>query len=211
MSENNFSAISQMVTEARHLLDTIKGGAISAMQTQFEALKVSLQSAFDTFVTAQRSRVDAVLSHFDKSTSYVHEYQSLVPYGGETKVNSNEYHVVQLRRVRNHVSSLNPLISLAFHGNSNVGAACFISLAQSHAHYTGQTALIYKQGNPDVKFFIDRTNEVDAPVYVAVRNTYKKNASVEIKASCNAALDFAFHGVVSQFPDQWEEIQKVNS
>lgn len=36
---DNFQAIGGLVTEARNLLDSIKGGAIRAMQNQFEALK----------------------------------------------------------------------------------------------------------------------------------------------------------------------------
>ncbi|MFL7030757.1 hypothetical protein [Vibrio cyclitrophicus] len=215
---SDFTAIGQLVTEARNLLDSIKGGAIRTMQTQFDTLKqsfqlvvVNSQQTFDSFVNAQRGRVDAVLTHFDKSTSYVHAYHSSYPYGFSENQSSGEYHVVQLKRIKNKLTSLNPLISLAFHGGSNVGAAVFISLAQSHASYTGQKALIYKQGNPDIKFFIDRTNESDAPVYVAVRNTSANSASVEVKASSNAALDFEFHSVVKQIPSEWEEIQKVNT
>ncbi|PQJ63742.1 hypothetical protein BTO10_02700 [Vibrio chagasii] len=44
----NFAAIGQLVTEARNLLDSIKGGAIRTMQTQFDALKSSMQRTFDS-------------------------------------------------------------------------------------------------------------------------------------------------------------------
>ncbi|NOI20780.1 hypothetical protein F0223_21385 [Vibrio coralliilyticus] len=61
MSENNFSAISQMVTEARGLLDTIKGGAISTMQTQFDTLKQAFsadtQQALSQFQNDSNARI----------------------------------------------------------------------------------------------------------------------------------------------------------
>lgn len=213
----SFESIGELVTEARNLLDTIKGGAIRTMQTQFDALKVSFQSfmttsqqTFDSFVTAQRGRVDAVLAHFDQSTSYVHSYLSSFPHKYEEKQQSGEYHIVQLNRITNKLMAASPLISLGFYGVDNVGAAMFISMAQTHASYTGQKALIYKEGNPDVRFFIDRTNETDARLYVAIRNTASNSASVQISVSSNAALDFQFYGLASEIPAAWEEIQKVN-
>ncbi|RPF11484.1 hypothetical protein [Vibrio crassostreae] len=45
---SDFTAIGQLVTEARNLLDSIKGGAIRTMQTQFDALKASIQQTFDS-------------------------------------------------------------------------------------------------------------------------------------------------------------------
>lgn len=45
---SDFTAIGQLVTEARNLLDSIKGGAIRTMQTQFDALKASIQKTFDS-------------------------------------------------------------------------------------------------------------------------------------------------------------------
>lgn len=211
----NFTAIGQMVTEARTLLDSIKGGAIRTMQTEYDNLKVSFQSfmtasqqQLDSFVTAQRGRVDAVLAHFDKSTSYVHSYRSGFPTSED---GDGKYHIVQLQRIKNNVTSLNPMIGLAFHGMNSVGSAMFMSLAQTHASYTGQTALIYKKGNQDVRFFVDRTNQVDAPIYVAVKNSAKNSASLEVKASSNAALEFQFYGAIADIPSHWEEIQKVNA
>ncbi|WP_240205902.1 hypothetical protein [Vibrio sp. CyArs1] len=44
MSDTNFAAIGQLVTEARHLLDSIKGGAIRVMEDTFEALKQTITS-----------------------------------------------------------------------------------------------------------------------------------------------------------------------
>lgn len=215
---DNFQAIGQLVIKAQDLLDSIKGGAIRQMETAFEGLKSTFstfmttsQQTFDSLVITQRARVDAVLSRFDKSTAYVHAYHSSYPYGFGENQGSGDYHVVQLKRVKNRLTALSPLISFAFHGGNNVGSAVFISLAQTHASYTGQKAVIYKEGNPDVRFFIDRTNEADAPVYIAVRNTSSNNASVEVKASSNDALDFQFFGAIKDIPAEWEEIQKVNT
>ncbi|MGF1716106.1 hypothetical protein L4D08_14615 [Photobacterium chitinilyticum] len=39
---SDFTAIGQYVTEAKNLLDAIKGGAVRVMQTQFDALKASI-------------------------------------------------------------------------------------------------------------------------------------------------------------------------
>lgn len=89
MSENNFSAISQMVTEARSLLDTIKGGAISTMQTQFETIKSQMSEALSTvssdlavFVNQEKSKIAALYSTPDA------RYQKIQPVaftiGGET-------------------------------------------------------------------------------------------------------------------------------
>ena len=211
---DNFQAIGQLVIKAQDLLDSIKAGAIRAMQTEFEALKSSFQSfmnlsqqTFDNFVTTQRGRVAAVLEHFDNSTSYMHSYHSGFPVAADGDGN---YHIVQLSVVKDYVTSLSPMISLAFHGNSCVGSAIFMSLAQTHAHYTGQKALMYTQGNPEVRYFVDRTDQRNAPVYVAVKNTNNDSANVEIKASSNSALDFKFFGTVSTIPADWEEIHKVN-
>ncbi|NRF28086.1 hypothetical protein HRJ45_24175 [Vibrio coralliilyticus] len=59
MSENNFSAISQMVTEARHLLDNIKGGAISAMQTAFDNKLVDFTGQFNTKLSSYQTQLNA--------------------------------------------------------------------------------------------------------------------------------------------------------
>lgn len=76
MSENNFSAISQMVTEARHLLDTIKGGAISTMQSQFEAVKQAFsnqsQQALTDFQTAANAKIVAQDQALRDATSEIH-------------------------------------------------------------------------------------------------------------------------------------------
>ncbi|MCG9557630.1 phage tail protein [Vibrio kanaloae] len=51
---SNFTAIGQLVTEARNLLDSIKGGAIRAMETAFASLIASVNSEW----AAKKSQVD---------------------------------------------------------------------------------------------------------------------------------------------------------
>ncbi|SGY98786.1 hypothetical protein [Moritella viscosa] len=56
---DNFQAIGQLVIKAQDLLDSIKGGAIRVMQTQFDALKVSMQSSFNTKMAAYNAQIAA--------------------------------------------------------------------------------------------------------------------------------------------------------
>ncbi|MER2495616.1 hypothetical protein ABS858_05920 [Vibrio neptunius] len=58
MSENNFSAISQMVTEARNLLDTIKGGAISTMQAAFDNKLVDFTGQFSSKLSSYQAQLN---------------------------------------------------------------------------------------------------------------------------------------------------------
>lgn len=61
MSETNFAAIGGLVTECRNLLDTIKGGAIRVMETQFEALKQAFstdtQQVLNNFQSASNAKI----------------------------------------------------------------------------------------------------------------------------------------------------------
>ncbi|CAK2464917.1 conserved hypothetical protein [Vibrio crassostreae] len=70
---SDFTAIGQLVTEARNLLDSIKGGAIRTMQTQFDALKVQLNDVINgangrlnTFITQQQQNVSTIFAEPDK-------------------------------------------------------------------------------------------------------------------------------------------------
>ncbi|EFP97435.1 hypothetical protein [Vibrio caribbeanicus] len=58
---SDFTAIGQMVTEARNLLDSIKGGAIRTMQTQFDALKQTFstdtQQALSNFQNVSNAKI----------------------------------------------------------------------------------------------------------------------------------------------------------
>lgn len=60
---SDFTAIGQLVTEARNLLDSIKGGAIRTMQTQFDALINAKKVLLDKFVSDQYGRVSSVLDN----------------------------------------------------------------------------------------------------------------------------------------------------
>ncbi|NOH31600.1 hypothetical protein [Vibrio mediterranei] len=53
----NFESIGELVAEARNLLDTIKGGAIRAMQTKFDALMITFQGQVNSFVGNAQSRL----------------------------------------------------------------------------------------------------------------------------------------------------------
>ncbi|WFQ78141.1 hypothetical protein PXH59_00395 (plasmid) [Xenorhabdus sp. SF857] len=66
-------------------------------------------------------------------------------------------------------------------------------------------------GNPRVKFFIDRANENDAPVFIAVQNSSHNSAALEIKSASYMALDFKFFDAIKEkdFPTSWEEIKNI--
>ncbi|MCJ8350728.1 hypothetical protein [Moritella sp.] len=59
---DNFQAIGQLVIKAQDLLDSIKGGAIRAMQTTFDTLVNTSKTTLDNFITAQYGRVSSVLN-----------------------------------------------------------------------------------------------------------------------------------------------------
>lgn len=58
---SDFTAIGQLVTEARNLLDSIKGGAIRTMQTAFEKMKVVMNDDFSNVLSEIQGRANAVL------------------------------------------------------------------------------------------------------------------------------------------------------
>ncbi|EDK27751.1 hypothetical protein VSWAT3_00673 [Vibrionales bacterium SWAT-3] len=66
---SDFTAIGQLVTEARNLLDSIKGGAIRTMQTQFDALKASVQSTFNSKLAGFDAQVAAATKPTSDLTS----------------------------------------------------------------------------------------------------------------------------------------------
>ncbi|MFA0643736.1 hypothetical protein AB4605_21125 [Vibrio cyclitrophicus] len=59
---SDFTAIGQLVTEARNLLDSIKGGAIRTMQTTFDNLLSSFDSRMNKAVTNGIAKINAVTS-----------------------------------------------------------------------------------------------------------------------------------------------------
>jgi hypothetical protein len=58
---SDFTAIGQLVTEARNLLDSIKGGAIRTMQTKFDDLLVTLNSTFSSKLASYQQQVSTVV------------------------------------------------------------------------------------------------------------------------------------------------------
>lgn len=58
---SNFDALGQLVTEARNLLDSIKGGAIRVMQTQFDDLITSLNDTFSSKLANYQQQVSSVV------------------------------------------------------------------------------------------------------------------------------------------------------
>ncbi|OCH46129.1 hypothetical protein [Vibrio cyclitrophicus] len=84
---SDFTAIGQYVTEARTLLDSIKGGAIRTMQTQFDALKVAfsdktieLSQSMTDFVYQQKSKVNEIFA--DPDSRYASVSAQTINVGG---------------------------------------------------------------------------------------------------------------------------------
>lgn len=124
------------------------------------------------------------------TTSYVQAYRVAEAESSlESAKNSGKFHVVRLYTVRDSTAAQHPWIHMGFTGINQVGAGHFCSLAQSHASYTGQGAMWVKRGSCEVRFFIDRTNQNNAPVYMAIRNTNWNNANVRLNIASYMALD----------------------
>ncbi|MEZ8417966.1 hypothetical protein AB6D02_12010 [Vibrio splendidus] len=64
---SDFTAIGQLVTEARTLLNSIKGGAIRAMQTQFDALKQTFVTDTQRALTNFQSSSNAKIAQQDQA------------------------------------------------------------------------------------------------------------------------------------------------
>ncbi|NHB94562.1 hypothetical protein [Photorhabdus cinerea] len=172
-----------------------------------------LNHAVETKINDIDNKVDNSirnLENWKSSASYIQEYYSGFPEAFLVQ-NTENWHVVQLYRIKNKLTTLNPWVHIALHGGNNVGSLSFLSLSQAHAGYTGQVGMILKRGNPRVKFFIDRANENDAPVLIAVQNSSHNSASVEVKAASYMALDFKFVDTIKEknFPSSWEEIKNI--
>ncbi|MEZ9956938.1 phage tail protein [Vibrio cyclitrophicus] len=65
---SDFTAIGQLVTEARNLLDSIKGGAIRKMETAFDALKSSIASEWNGIKTKMNNEALAAIGRVDTQT-----------------------------------------------------------------------------------------------------------------------------------------------
>lgn len=65
---SDFTAIGQLVTEARNLLDSIKGGAIRTMQASFDSLKQSIASEWNGIKTKMNNEAIAAIGRVDTQT-----------------------------------------------------------------------------------------------------------------------------------------------
>ncbi|NOH31676.1 hypothetical protein [Vibrio mediterranei] len=71
MSDTNFAAIGQLVTEARHLLDSIKGGAIRMMQEQFDNVMTSFTDSFTNKINGFNSTFTNRLTDYQEQMNAV--------------------------------------------------------------------------------------------------------------------------------------------
>lgn len=143
------------------------------------------------------SRMDKAESDLDEwkaTTSYVQKYSVGYAEDYYEDSQSGNYHLIQLYVITNAYSALNPWIHIGFTGGNCVGAAQFCSLAQSHAGYTGQQAMSVKRGGGDIRFFIDRTSQSPAPVYMALKNDRSNNANVMADIASYMSLDVSSQG-----------------
>lgn len=89
MSDTNFAAIGQLVTEARNLLDSIKGGAIRTMQAVFDEFMGASRQSVNSFLTQKRSEFSNVLSTVEtKAFPYLNLFKN--SYARE-KTEANEW------------------------------------------------------------------------------------------------------------------------
>ncbi|HDY7868875.1 TPA: hypothetical protein RQK36_003973 [Vibrio vulnificus] len=163
-----------------------------------------IDSKVDTKINEVGQRMDQAeqdLANWKATTSYIQSYSISEP----EKLNdgaTGHYHLIQLYRIKNRTSALNPWIHFGYTGGNVVGSASFNSLTQSHAQYTGQNALFANRGNGEIKFFVDKTNEADAPVYMAIKNSVHNNASVLVNIASNMALNVVRVGAVDL--EEWK-------
>ncbi|OLQ70320.1 hypothetical protein BIT28_16475 [Photobacterium proteolyticum] len=85
----NYATIGEYATEARKLLDSIKGGAIHTMQTEFEALKQQFTDKLDAitpqlnaFVSQQKANVNSIFAEPDKRYQVLHTQPQALVVGG---------------------------------------------------------------------------------------------------------------------------------
>ena len=68
---DNFQAIGQLVIKAQDLLDSIKGGAIRVMQTEFEALKNNSTTTFNNLINGFNSTFNTKLAGYQTQMNLV--------------------------------------------------------------------------------------------------------------------------------------------
>ena len=80
---SDFTAIGQLVNEARNLLDSIKGGAIRTMQTQFDALKQVITADGAKVVSDVDSLGRGKLQQLDSELARVKQGVDIQTLGGQ--------------------------------------------------------------------------------------------------------------------------------
>ncbi|MCC4238140.1 hypothetical protein LL266_16750 [Vibrio anguillarum] len=80
---SDFTAIGQYVTEAKSLLDSIKGGAIRTMQTQFEALKQTITTDGAKVVSDVDSLGRNKLQQLDSELASIKQNVDIQALGGQ--------------------------------------------------------------------------------------------------------------------------------
>lgn len=168
--------------------------------TALVAASNNLTSAVNGKIGQIDQRMTAAEDDFDNwkaTTSYVQTYSVAEAEGSkESDKSTGNYHLIRLYTIHHSTAAQHPWIHMGFTGINSVGAGHFCSLAQSHAHYTGQAAMWVKRGSGDVKFYIDRTNQNNAPVYMAIKNTAWNNANMAVNIASYMALDVASLGAI---------------
>ncbi|ENI8058108.1 hypothetical protein ABZX01_003762 [Vibrio vulnificus] len=145
-------------------------------------------------------RMNAAESDFEQwkaTTSYVQKYSvTYAEQSNEADRNTGNFNLIKLYTITNAYAALNPWMHLGWTGGNQVGAGHFCSLAQSHASYTGQEAMFARRGHGELRFFVDRTHQNNAPVYVAMRNQSFNNASLRLEIASYMALGVEPQGAI---------------
>lgn len=161
--------------------------------TELTATVASKMGVIDNRMTQAESDLDS----WKATTSYVRKYSVGSPeISNEGDRDTGNYNLIKIYTITDAYRAVNPWIHLGWTGGNQVGSGHFCSLAQSHAYYTGQQAMFSRRGNGEVRFFIDRTNQNSAPVYMALRNISFNNASISMNLASYMALDVVGQGAI---------------
>ena len=80
---DNFQAIGQLVIKAQDLLDSIKGGAIRAMETTFDGLMASFNLRMDSEVSKGAVQINTFLQTAGGGQLPIATYQTLIKMQGK--------------------------------------------------------------------------------------------------------------------------------
>ncbi|WP_274021024.1 hypothetical protein [Vibrio parahaemolyticus] len=153
-------------------------------------------------VDQRMNQAEQELEHWKATTSYVQKYSvTYAEQSNESDRNTGNHSLIKLYTITDAYAAVNPWMHLGWTGGNQVGSGHFCSIAQSHAGYTGQVAMFARRGHGDLRFFVDRTNQNNAPVYVALRNTSYNNASLRLDVASYMALGVEPKGAVNL--DTW--------